>query len=256
MSMNVLALFRVDATWTKEHLLPCFDWKAPQSEALSAWKGFLQAPRLHPPLITALKSQFLATADHYAMLKDSAQQYAAFLAYAALELREGISATEFAVALQKLPLEGLVRAVRAVTNAMEAAGDKRQAYWENRIAPFFKSIWPKSRKFKSEQVSRTIARLCLMTQQAFPAALKELGSYLQRIERPDELVLLLQQEKLHESYPEAVLDFLDKIVEDDARFISPDNFESCLDSIVKVRPQLDGDRRLIRLREIRRRQLF
>jgi hypothetical protein len=256
LSMNVIALFRVDATWTKEHLLPCFDWKAPQSEALFAWKGFLQAPRLHPPLIAALKSQFLATADHYAMLKDSAQQYAAFLAYAALELREGISATEFAVALQKLPFEGLVQAIRAVTNALEAAGDKRQAYWVNRVAPFFKSVWPKSLKFNSEEVSRAIARLCLMTQQAFPAVLKELGGYLQRIERPDEMVLLLQQEKLHERYPEAALAFLDKIVGDDARFISPDNLESCLDTIVKVRPALDVDRRLIRLREIRRRQLF
>lgn len=256
LSMNVIALFRVDATWTKEHLLPCFDWKAPQSEALFAWKGFLQAPRLHPPLIAALNSQFLATADHYAMLKDSAQQYAAFLAYAALELREGISATEFAMALQKLPFEGLVQAIRAVTNALEAAGDKRQAYWVNRVAPFFKSVWPKSLKFNSEEVSRAIARLCLMTQQAFPAVLKELGGYLQRIERPDEMVLLLQQEKLHESHPEAALAFLDKIVGDDARFISPDNLESCLDTIVKVRPALDVDRRLIRLREIRRRQLF
>lgn len=66
----------------------------------------------------------------------------------------------------------------------------------------------------------------------------------------------LQQEKLHESYPEEALDFLDKIVGDDGRFISPDNLESCLHTIMKVRPGLDANRRLIRLQEIRRRQFF
>jgi hypothetical protein len=95
-----------------------------------------------------------------------------------------------------------------------------------------------------------------MTQQAFPAVLKELGGYLQRIERPDEMVLLLEQEKLHESYPEEALDFLDKIVRDDAGFLSPDNLERCLDTISKVRPELGTEFRLVRLREIRRRQFF
>lgn len=256
LSMSVVALFRVDTAWTREHLLSRFDWKASQTEALTAWKGFLHAPRLHPPLIAAFKAQFLATADHYALLGEHARQYAAFLAYAALELREGISSVEFAKAIQKLPSEGLAQAVRAVSNALEAAGDKREAYWANRVAPFFKSVWPKSLKFNTEQVSKSIAHLCLRTRQAFPDALKELSGYLQRFERPDELVLQLQQEKLCETAPAEALDFLDKVVGDDARFISPESLEQCLNTVVKARPDFEADRKVARLREIRRRGYF
>jgi hypothetical protein len=68
LASRLIALFRVDRSWTETHLLPLFDWVRNSIEANAAWEGFLWSPRLHRPLQIALKPQFLSTAHHYSEL--------------------------------------------------------------------------------------------------------------------------------------------------------------------------------------------
>jgi hypothetical protein len=72
---QLIALFRVDRTWTEKYLLPLFDWDNP-GEAKAVWEGFLWSPRLYPPLLIAFKPQFLESANHYADLGEHRQQFA------------------------------------------------------------------------------------------------------------------------------------------------------------------------------------
>jgi hypothetical protein len=91
---RLIALFRVDRTWTEQHLLPLFSWSKPL-EAKAVWEGFLWSPRLYQPLMTAFKLQFLDGANHYAELGEHRQQFAAFLTYAALGPTHGYTAEDF-----------------------------------------------------------------------------------------------------------------------------------------------------------------
>ncbi len=153
LASRLIALFRVDRSWTETHLLPLFQWTRDPIEAKVVWEGFLSSPRLYQPLLTAIKEPFLATASHYAELGDFARQFAAFLTYAALSHLDGYTAQDFRAAVGALPQEGLDEVAQALVQALEAAGEQREEYWKNRIQPFWHQIWPKSR-----YLARTVLR--------------------------------------------------------------------------------------------------
>ena len=48
---HMIALFRVDRDWTRQHLISLLNWDNSEVEAASIWKGFLWRPRLHRPLM-------------------------------------------------------------------------------------------------------------------------------------------------------------------------------------------------------------
>ncbi len=89
LASRLIKLFRVDQSWTEQHLLPLFVWSDNPVEAQIVWEGFLWSPRLYRPLLDAFKPQFLETASHYNKLGEHGRQYAAILTYAALERMDG-----------------------------------------------------------------------------------------------------------------------------------------------------------------------
>ncbi|MEN1479537.1 hypothetical protein AAIH16_38880, partial [Pseudomonas aeruginosa] len=123
---RLIALFRVDRSWTEQHLLPLFNWAVDVAEAKAVWEGFLWSPRLYRPLLIAFKSQFLETARHYANLGEHAQQFAAFLTYAALGPTDGYTMEEFRDSIAALPQEGLQESAQALSQALEGAADQRE----------------------------------------------------------------------------------------------------------------------------------
>jgi hypothetical protein len=161
LASRLIALFRVDRPWTEAHLLPLFDWTIDAAEAQAAWEGFLWSPRLHRPLLVAFKTQFLDTAHHYTELGEHAEQFAAFLTFAALEPVDTYTAQDFQAALGTLPQEGLHEAAQALVQALEGAGEQREDYWTNRIQPFWQGIWPKSRQLASKSIAESLARLSI-----------------------------------------------------------------------------------------------
>lgn len=249
---NVISLFRVDPDWTRTNLIPRFSWSASRTEARIAWEGFLWAPRLYPPLMVLLKKDFIATASHYQALGDHRLQYAGFLTYVALELRDEFSKTELAQATALLSEEGLGQALRVIINALEAAGDRRGAYWQNRIVPYLKDTWPKTLATKTKKIADGFARLCLAAGDAFPLAVRELEPWLEVYNRRDIEVQQLKESKLCERFPQDALHFLDLIVGDLFAYAAPD-LDVCLNQIVANSPSMSSDPRLIRLREVVRR---
>src|SRR5215211_831019 len=125
LASRLIALFRVDRSWTEKYLLPLFDWARSSVEAKAAWEGFLWAPRLYHPLLTAFKSQFLSTVHHYADLDQLGRQFAAFLTYTALNPGENYTSKDFQTAISALPQEGLQEVARALSQALESAGEQR-----------------------------------------------------------------------------------------------------------------------------------
>lgn len=252
LATHAIALFRVDGAWTSGHLLLLFDWQQSKTEARSAWEGFLWSPRLHRPLLIAIKQPMLATAAHYAQLGDHACQYADFLTFAALELGDTFSAKEFAQATSALPPEGLHHAAKALARALEGSSEQRREYWDNRVRPYLKSVWPKSRDKISSPIAESLAQLCIAADEAFPDALAELKNWLIPVDLPDYVINLLHQSKLPQRFPEAALDFINRIISDSTQW-PPTDLNECLQAIQGASPNLLNDTRYLRLSEYLRR---
>ena len=248
---RLIAFFRVDRPWTEQHLLPLFGWANPV-EAKAVWEGFLWSPRLYQPLLTAFKSQFLDSANHYADLGEHRQQFATFLTYAALGPTEGYTVEEFRSAIGSLPQEGLEESAQALSQALEGAADQREDYWKNRAQPFWQQIWPKSRDLATPRIAESLTRLVIAAQGEFPAALASVQNWLQPIEHPDYVVHLLHESGLCSRYPADALNLLNAVIADQPW--GPRELGQCLDEIVQAAPNLSQDARYLRLREYSRRR--
>lgn len=247
---RLIAFFRVDRPWTEQHLLPLFYWSNPV-EAKAVWEGFLWSPRLYQPLLTAFKSQFLDSANHYADLGEHRQQFATFLTYAALGPTEGYTVEEFRSAIGALPQEGLQESAQALSQALEGAADQREGYWRNRAQPFWEQIWPKSRELATPRIAESLTRLVIAARGEFPSAFAAVQDWLQPIEHPHYVVHLLHESGLHRRYPVDALSLLNAVIADQQW--GPLELRQCLDQIVQTAPNLAQDARYLRLREYARR---
>lgn len=251
LASQLIALFRVDRPWTEKHLLPLFDWESSSNEAKGAWEGFLWSPRLYRPLLIAFKTYFLSTVDHYEELGDHGQQFAAFLTYAALDPVESYTSADFRTAIGSLPQEGLKEVARALSQALEGAGDQREDYWKNRVRPFWHEIWPKSRDLASNSIAESLALMSIAAGGEFPSALAAVTDWLMPIEHPHYVVHRLHESELCARFPEAGLRLLDAILADQPW--APRELSQCLEVIAKAMPSLERDRRYQRLAEYARR---
>ncbi len=248
---QLIALFRVDRRWTEQYLLPLFGWNDP-AEAKAVWEGFLWSPRLYQPLLIAFKPQLLDSANHYADLGEHRQQFAAFLTYAALGPTDGYTEHEFRSAIGELPQEGLEESAQALFQALEGAADQREEYWKNRVQPFWRQVWPKSRDLATPRIAGSLIRLAIAARGEFPAALTAVQDWLQPIEHPDYMVHLLHESGLCRRFPADALRLLDTVIADQQW--TPRELGQCLDEIERAAPPLAQDARCLRLQEYFRRR--
>ncbi len=248
---RLITFFRVDPPWTEQHLLPLFSWNNPV-EAKAVWEGFLWSPRLYQPLLTAFKSQFLESANHYADLSEHRQQFATFLTYAALSMIDGYTVEELRSAIGALPREGLEVCAQALSQALEGAADQSEDYWKNRAQPFWQQIWPKSRDLATPRISESLTRMVIAARGEFPAALIAVQDWLQPLAHPNYVVRLLHESGLCNRYPADALGLLNVIISDQQWV--PQELGQCLDQIVQAATQLGQDVRYHRLNEYFRRR--
>jgi hypothetical protein len=252
LASRLIALFRVDRSWTEAHLLPLFDWDRSSIEAKAAWEGFLWSPRLYRPLLIAFKSQFLSTAHHYVELGEHSRQFAAFLTYAGLDPVEGYAQQDFQAAIGALPQEGLQESAQALVQALEGAGEQCEDNWKNRIRPFWQNIWPKSQQLASNSIAQSLARLSIAARGEFPSALSAVLDWLRPIEHPDYVIHRLHESGLAGRFPEDALRLLNAVL-DDQPWV-PRELGQCLDAISLASPTLLQDHRCRRLAEYARRR--
>jgi hypothetical protein len=256
LAAHVVALFRVDPEWATQHLLPLFDWQRPENEARAAWEGFLWSPRLYRPLIEAIKPAFLASASHYEALGKHGEQYAALLTFAALDPSDLFTTSELANATRALPQQGLHKAAQTLARAIEGAGEQRADYWANRVVPYIRSIWPKSREHVSAAIAGSLARVCVAAKEAFPQALSTLRAWLQPLEFPENLLHQMHDANLCQQFPVSALTFLDLVIGDSTHW-PPTHLRDCLVAIeanaAQSELELTDDRRYQRLIEYLRR---
>lgn len=180
------------------------------------------------------------------------QQFAAFLTYAALGPTDGYTEHEFRSAIGELPQEGLEESAQALFQALEGAADQREEYWKNRVQPFLRQVWPKSRDLATPRIAGSLIRLAIAARGEFPAALTAVQDWLQPIEHPDYMVHLLHESGLCRRFPADALRLLDTVIADQQW--APRELGQCLDEIERAAPPLAQDARYLRLQEYFRRR--
>jgi hypothetical protein len=230
LAANVVALFRVDIDWTTRNMLPLFRWGSADSDAGTVWQGFLWSPRLYRPLLsTSFKNDFLETAGHYSELGGHGKQYADVLTYASLDPEDTFTYEELNAAIQRLPQKGLNESARALVRALRGAGEQREAYWSNRIRPYWQKIWPKSQGVASAEIAEQLALLAIAAGGSFPQALATIRDWLLPLEHPHTVVRILHESGLCTSNPEESLFLLDRVTPEESW--APSELGDCLDRI-------------------------
>jgi hypothetical protein len=214
LSSQAVALYRVDSSWTEKHLLPLLNWQLNSSEAKAAWSGLLLSPRIHPTFLSAIKPYISEAANHYPELGDKQQIFASYLTHIALAKLADFPAAFFQPIIERLPPSGLLYVMESLLRSQNGAGDQKEEYWESKVLPFWKEIWPKSSNLVSSKLATYLSQLCIATGNYFPEALSEVKSWLSVIERPDYSILLLERSNLCENFPSDSLQFLSLIVND------------------------------------------
>lgn len=250
LAWHVISLFRVDKLWAKTYLLPLFDWGRDALEARAVWDGFLLSPRIYPPLLLELKSQFLETANHYVKLGENKLQFTTFLTFVALDHVDGFTSNDFKTALNALPPEGLGEVASALLQAIQGSGQQEENYWRHRIKPFWQEVWPKHLDLITNGIAETLANLCVAASGEFESAFQEFESWLQPIEYPGYVIDQLFSSNLCTRFPLASLRLLDAILKNQ-RWV-PEELRKCLDAIVQTQKELQEDPRYRRLDEFAR----
>ncbi len=259
LAVNLVTFYRVDQSWTTEHLLPLFDWKHCQSEAQALWQGFLFSLRLHWPLLGDLKKQFLETAGHFTELGPRGENYATLLTFMALDWGDTFTTNELGKAVRVLPLEELNYVANSLVRALSGAGDQRGEYWKNRVLPFLDNIWPNFDVI-SPEILIEFARLCIAAGDAFPEATERLKGWLQhpvddssRTRRVNVVIRELDEAGLSRRFPNAALMLLDSLgLQSGDAWLLSDQLAKCLDDIRAGSTALTQDPRFQRLQSLRR----
>ncbi|MBF0160731.1 MAG: hypothetical protein HQL88_00450 [Magnetococcales bacterium] len=244
----LVTLFRVDRDWTEQHLLPLFHWRQADAEPRAVWQGCLYSLQPFWPLLEAIKQPFLSAAEHYTELGKARERYAALLTFTALADNTPFSYRELATAMRSLPQQGLRSAAQALVSAIDGSGTQRKEYWQNRVLPYLRSVWPKSKDKVDSSTSEQFARLCVAAGEAFPEAFDYLKPWLQPIKHPDNIVHLLHQAEHPANYPDAALGFLNTVI-DDHRQWPPGDLKKCLQEIETARPAIKKDQKFRRLED-------
>ena len=238
---HIVALYYIDQAWTKKHLLEFFDWQKAPNEAKLAWIGFLWSPRLYTPFIIEIKRSLLETAEHYDDLGRAKEQYVNLLTIISLNNPGNIFTNEeLATATATLPTAGLPTVARTLEDMLGSAEDQRSEYWNNRVKPYLRSIWPQNVNRITPEVSKSLVLVCIAAGNEFPDALKELVDWLIPETHPLHAIKNLHQQNLCKEFPSDALKFLTKIVDSKSWFPSKE-LRECLNDIKNADQKLTKD---------------
>ena len=243
----VVTLFHVAPDWTKKYLLPLFNWELSREEARTVWEGFLWSPQLYRPLMEAMKTEFLDTAKHYQYFEESdyAKQYAALLLSAALDPGDTFTEEELRDATCAMSPKGREIAIRALWQRLEAASDKRDNFWDDRVKPYLFSIWPQTKEHTSKGIAEQLGYLCIAAGKKFPEAFEILCFWLEPIVDPIYLITRLYEADICKDYPSEALKFLVLIIGNKeewspwtSMYLKSSKLSKCLEQIKQSKPEL------------------
>jgi hypothetical protein len=237
-------MFAVDPAWTREMLLPSFNW-ADETEAMAVWQGFAWQPRVAPDLWDAIHENFLAafSGDRLRRFGNSTRTMAQLLMLAGIEFPR-----------ETLPTEQARAAIRAMTDEMRGEAiwwiwtylsqesgeggaarlERADRLWDDRVEPWLRRAWPKDPAMRTADLSDKFALMAFATNERFPAAARFVQPFL--IPSRSNLLLIEVRKTNHpDRFPAETLDVMVRSV-DLNEYLLLDDLANILQRMVGAEP--------------------
>jgi hypothetical protein len=218
LAAEVSYLFERAPAWTKEKIVPLFDWSSPDAPA--AWSARKYSNYIGSPELFGLTKQaFLDLFSRLDLPDEDLRIFAEWLPAIMLANQSGeaeypLAATEARSALRQAGVRSLSSVGHRLAIEMEkATPEEKISKWRTVVGPVFESVWPLDVELQTSASTFKLVQILRASGNAFPEAADVIIPFIQ----PDDTSVFSISEAddvLYSSSPERMLALLAAVVGD------------------------------------------
>jgi len=254
LAAEVSLLFERAPEWTKERIIPLFDWSSP--DAAAVWSARKYSNYIGSPQLFGLTKQpFLELFERIDVTDEERRIFAEWLAVIMIANQSThanypITPTEARSALRQAGVKSLWNVGHRLAVEMEhAKSNEKISRWRNVVGPVFESIWPLDIELQTSASNFKLVQIL----RASGAAFKEAAEVIVRYIRPDDSrhhtsihSISEADEALYASSPEKMLDLVAAVV-DGTVVRRANGLSKALERIRERAPQLANTKKFQKL---------
>lgn len=175
LAAEVSFLFERAPKWTKEKLIPLFDWSSP--DATAVWSARRYANYIGSPELFGLTKQpFLELFGRVDVSDEALRTFSGWLAAIMIANQSGqavypITPTEARSVLRQARVSSLSSVGHRLAMEMERTNpDDKISKWRDVVGPVFQSIWPLDVELQTPASTYKLVQILLASGAAFPEA--------------------------------------------------------------------------------------
>jgi len=161
-------LFKLNRDWVQSDFLPLFNWEL-NPNAGAMWRGYLWQFAMPPDLWPLLKKDFLEAIRRLGGSKEE-ENAVSWFTHICIRQPEWVGCPEATEILQAMTPSGRSAVARTIWDFMDAAEEKADALWRERIGPWLQRTWPRDQNLRTPSCSLYLALAVVHTRQEFPPA--------------------------------------------------------------------------------------
>ncbi len=222
LAAEVPYLFERAPAWTKENIVPLFEWSSP--DAAAAWSARKYSTYIgSPELFVLTKQAFLDLFSRMDLSDEDLRVFADWLAAIMLANQSGgaeysLTATEARSALRRAGVRSLPNFGHRLAIELEKAKPyEKISKWETLVGPVFQTAWPLDVDLQTSDSTFKLVQILRAAGNAFPEAADVIVPFV----RPDDprhhtsvFSISEADDVLYSSSPERILDLLAAVVGD------------------------------------------
>ncbi len=254
LAAEVPFLFERAPDWTKEKIVPLFDWSS--SDAPAAWSARKYSSYIGSPELFGLTKQgFLNLFTRTDVSDEDLRIFAEWLASIMLANQSGevqypLTSTEARSALRRAGARSLSSVGHRLAIEMEKAKpEEKISKWQTVVGPVFQSVWPLDVELQIPASNFKLIQILRASGNAFPEAADVIIPFIQPEDRnyhTSTYSLSGADDVLYHSFPEKMLDLLAAVV-GDAPPRSTHGLGEALERLRTHAPQLADTRKFQKL---------
>lgn len=241
-------LFTIDLDWTQEHLIEPLH-KVQSNKSTDLWSAFGWSPRLDRGLFQSLKSPLLKIITKPDHEFEFIQRLRRLLISVYIDLPNELSKQDILDVVRVISNEGLTSLLDGLTRRFSENSKDSKLVWQEEVYPWLLEFWPKASSRNTIETSEAILSMLVECDDAFPEAAMWSLDYL-RSYKGDALQELTEKDYA-KSYPDEMLQILNKIIEDKTLdSLNRVNLKNLLDEMRESNNEVSNDPKFQRLYKI------
>jgi hypothetical protein len=220
LAADVSFLFHQAPEWTKERIVPLFDWNSPEASAVWGARKYSNY-FASPELFALMKRPFLALFTRRDVPEEEVRTFSEWLTSIMLANQSGkvaypVTATEARSVLRMAGARSLSSVAHQLALEMEHAKPEERVFrWRNIVGPVFQNIWPLDIELQSSQTTFKLVQILRASGAAFPEAADMIIPFI----RPDDprqhssvFSISNADDQIYSASPGKLLDLLTTVV--------------------------------------------